>query len=314
MSVPEATTRDETVVFFPAGDETLFGILTRPVQNGTGTGVVLLPEGGYHTPIHMDALLGRFSRRLAGEGYYAMRFDYHGVGQSTGRIDEYRVDAPFVEDLEGAVREMRREGVDRIVAVGLCFGGRTALSWAEGAEAVDGVILVAAPLGEERQGEGPATRRAAKTGLLGLIRHGFRLRVLRRFLTDFREQAPAAWQHLRVGFRLAWRRQRARWRRESTSGGLVTSPTVIRPLKRLAARGVPVLFVYGSEDPFLRHFEGSLGDFVKRAAPLIQIETLDGIDKPVRAVATQEATIDIVREWISRRGRPTRQEVIQGSP
>ncbi|MDP8957906.1 MAG: alpha/beta fold hydrolase, partial [Actinomycetota bacterium] len=133
---------EEIPVFFPAGGETLFGILTRPVGEPKGVGVVLL---AVRATFHRNRVAVLLARRLAGLGFHVLRFDYHGLADSSGTAT-FHLDQPFVEDVEGAVRRMRQEGVERFVLVGQCFGARTALAAAARLDGIAGVVLVALPV------------------------------------------------------------------------------------------------------------------------------------------------------------------------
>jgi len=147
MTVTAVTTSHETPVFLSVGKERIFGIFTSPAADPVGTAVVFLSGGGQLPSPHRNRFAVRLSRRLAAEGYHAMRFDYQGVGESTGlpRVD--RLDQPSVEDLEGVVQWIQKQDIPRLVLVGSCFGARTALAWAvRKPTLVRGLVLLSVPL------------------------------------------------------------------------------------------------------------------------------------------------------------------------
>lgn len=137
-------------VFFPAGGERLFGVFTAPSGDAHGTAVTMLTGGGYITSTHRNRLYVRLARRLAGLGYHSMRFDYRGTGESTGTIDGFLLDQPFVEDVLGAVEWVEGQGVVRHVLVGSCFGARTALAAADHVSGLDSAVLLSAPVRDIR--------------------------------------------------------------------------------------------------------------------------------------------------------------------
>lgn len=65
-------------------------------------GVITLTGGASITGIDRNRLYVRLARKLAARGFYVLRFDYHGVGESMGKA-QYDLEEPFVTDLDGAI-------------------------------------------------------------------------------------------------------------------------------------------------------------------------------------------------------------------
>lgn len=63
----------------------------------------------------------RWARALAERGYDVWRFDYRGVGESTGAFAEQTFDG-WSEDLARVIKEARLHGADRLVVLGLRLG------------------------------------------------------------------------------------------------------------------------------------------------------------------------------------------------
>ena len=148
---------EEEAVHFGSGGERLFGILSHPAAEPRGVAVVFLQGAGYVPSFNHNRLWVTLSRRLGTEGFHAFRFDYRGVGESTGTAARVRLDRPVPDDLLAAVGCVRRVGVERFVLVGSCFGALTALA----ASATPGVVsevLLAPPVLLPRRDRG---RRAA---------------------------------------------------------------------------------------------------------------------------------------------------------
>lgn len=301
MIASEATADKEVPVFLPAGEELLFGVLTRPVAEPRSVAAVILPGGGFHTAVHVNRLSVRLARRLAGDGYHVLRIDYHGLGESSGTLRGYRLDEPFLEDVEASVSWLRKhEGIRRFVIVGGCFGGRTALAAAPRIVGLEAIVVLTAPLVDLGMGEGSAARRAAQGSMLRYWARGLRPVVLRSFLSprSFRRQARVARTHVRVGVRAA--RQRITDRR--ALDGRVVSPGVVRELEALDRHGIPALFVYGDRDPFREPFAGGsehVSRLLKEARGRIEVATVEGT-RAYRLVAGQEEILDMVPRWLGR--------------
>jgi pimeloyl-ACP methyl ester carboxylesterase len=88
----------------------------------------------------------RAARELAGQGIASLRFDYHGVGDSTGEV-ELQLETPLDVDACGAADLLRSAtGVSRLAFVATCFGGRTAMAAAAQREDVVSVTVFPLPI------------------------------------------------------------------------------------------------------------------------------------------------------------------------
>lgn len=132
----------EEALFFPCAGECLPGILARPCEVG-GTRVatagrdqqaghcgVLIVVGGpqYRIGSHRQFLL--LARRLAGEGFPVMRFDYRGMGDGGGAMRSFEeVD----QDIGAAIDAFQQTcpAVRSIVLWGLCDAASAALLYVD---------------------------------------------------------------------------------------------------------------------------------------------------------------------------------------
>lgn len=106
----------EQAIVFPCAGEQLLGIITNPESGNTG---VLIVVGGpqYRAGSHRQFLL--LARALAAAGYPAMRFDYRGMGDSTGDLRNFEtVDADIAAAIDAFTAAC--PCVERIVLWGLC--------------------------------------------------------------------------------------------------------------------------------------------------------------------------------------------------
>ena len=141
-----ATTLDETPVFIPAGENHLFGVYTRPTVQAKGVAVILLAGGIFRLSIGRNGYTVRLARALAAAGYHSLRIDVHGVGESTGEVEVYRLDNPLLPDFNASVDWVRQQGINRFILVGSCFGGRMCLAGAAGIDALEAVALFSVPV------------------------------------------------------------------------------------------------------------------------------------------------------------------------
>ncbi|MEO7331245.1 MAG: alpha/beta hydrolase, partial [Minicystis sp.] len=75
------------VVFGPAAGQ-LFGLYHAPdAASARATGVVLCNPLGYEA-MCVHRMYRQLAEKLAAAGIHALRFDYHGTGDSSGQVDE----------------------------------------------------------------------------------------------------------------------------------------------------------------------------------------------------------------------------------
>jgi uncharacterized protein len=114
----------EQAITFHCAEEELLGILALPEQPAA-TGVLVIVGGPqYRVGSHRQFLL--LSRALAGAGYPTMRFDYRGMGDSTG---DQRNFEEVNEDISAAIDVFRTNcpQVERVVLWGLCDAASASL-------------------------------------------------------------------------------------------------------------------------------------------------------------------------------------------
>ena len=124
----------------------LFGIMTQPsLREIRRRGVILLNAGADY---HMGAsrLYVSLARRWAGSGYYVLRMDLGGLGDSdtrAGRKDDETFPAEALDDIRDAVAHLRdRYDMREITLMGLCSGAYHALRAAAEGLPVQRVLLV----------------------------------------------------------------------------------------------------------------------------------------------------------------------------
>lgn len=114
----------EQAIVFPCAGEQLLGIIAHPEQ--TGNTAVLIIVGGpqYRAGSHRQFLL--LARTLAAAGYPVMRFDYRGMGDSSGELRNFEaVDFDIAAALDAFMAAA--PGIERIVLWGLCDAASAAL-------------------------------------------------------------------------------------------------------------------------------------------------------------------------------------------
>jgi uncharacterized protein len=300
---PAAGTSDETPFFVRSPDgEEIFGVVTDPTADPRGVAAFVLTGGAFVGATNRNRVSVRIARHLAGLGFHAVRMDYHGVGDSTGDIDTYTLDDPWVEDILPAVLMLQERGIDEFVFIGTtCFGARTALSTAARVANVRGVVLLAAPIRDFPYSKNPDT--TSTRHYLGRALSPSTLRALR----DPRKRHEYA-SVVRWKLRSAWRRVRSRLGPRAAGGAPAPvadgiSPTYYDPLSALAKRGVPVLIGYGLDDQFYREFTESrtsprLSALLDAPGTSVEVRTVPGSIHSLRRISAQDAILELTTDWL----------------
>jgi exosortase A-associated hydrolase 1 len=131
---------DEQPVWFACESESLLGIVARPlaaVNAELGVGIVV---GGAEYRVGRHRQFTQLARRIASEGFPTLRFDYRGMGDSTGAPRAFTdTDA----DIDAAVRTLRQATEVRAVVLwGLCDAASAALLAVRSRSDIAGLVLV----------------------------------------------------------------------------------------------------------------------------------------------------------------------------
>jgi uncharacterized protein len=116
----------EEPISFECEQETLVGVLAKP-QTPASIGLLVIVGGPqYRVGSHRQFVL--LTRALATAGIAALRFDYRGMGDSTG---EHRGFDSVTADIGAAIDAMqsRLPSIDKIALWGLCDGASAALMY-----------------------------------------------------------------------------------------------------------------------------------------------------------------------------------------
>jgi len=131
----------EKAILFACGPDTLVGILGLPPQPAQ-TGVVIAVGGPqYRAGSHRQFVL--LARKLAAAGYAVLRFDYRGMGDSTGPSADFMRASP---DIAAAIDALQTHAphIRNVILWGLCDAASAALMYVESSQdpRVSGLCLL----------------------------------------------------------------------------------------------------------------------------------------------------------------------------
>lgn len=272
-------TLTERPVFF-ATDAVLFGIVTEPRAGELRRRAVILLNPGADYHIGVNRMHVSLARRWARRGYFVLRMDLAGLGDSGKRPaqpDNEVFSPAALEDIHAAIECMRtRYGVTDITLGGLCSGAYHALRAAVAALPVNRILLINPENYFWQEG-----MTLADLQLADVVRNPsvYRLRV----------RSAAAWMRLFSGNVNVWRVMKVYINRislalESVLRDLARLLRIHLPrdlgweLEDLAARGVRVIFIFARGEPGIDLLKLQAGSSVKRLRDHCAVHVIDNSD------------------------------------
>ena len=286
-------------MFFEANGNQLFGIISEPPEPN-GLGVVII-QGGDTVNISMmrNRLSVTVARMFAAAGFWTLRFDYHGLGESSGVLGELHLSAPFAPDAIAAVECLREvTSAGSVFLVGACFSARTALSAAPHIEDIAGIVMATPPSANFERTEGYAERMARDRRVGNYAAKALRMSTLKR-LRD-----PG----IRAAYIMLFRKKMRHifLRAKSGTAGdpyYWVSQHFLDPLDEMVDRNVPLFIAFGVDDGELREFEraegGRLGEIMSRGGDRVTIvRDMPGQIHGFRTLPGQSAFIEATYRWV----------------
>lgn len=267
----------EELVFFPCGDEELSGVLTSPSEpNGhvvvVSWGAAAIPSSG------PNQLRTRMARSLAADGYHCLRFDYVGMGESSGAYRTPTMTGSYADQIIAASTWLATRGFERVLLLGNCFGAWSSLMAAPSVTDLEGLVLSNPPVRRDH-----TQVRSAKAPLGWWVR---RIKALQ--LSKLKSS-----QH-----RAAYRRL-VKGKVTSLVGSETVDTQFVDAVQELFERGVPTLFTH-QDDGFGQDLEAELENGLR--------ESIEKGPRPSRAIkleghisgniAAQASLIEAVRYWL----------------
>lgn len=305
------------IVFQNRNGHRLFGILHEPENRpDNGMGVLLLSPG-----VKMRAgpqcLYRRMTDMFVGLGYPVLRFDFHGLGDAEGELQETLLAdvynhievGRYVDDTIDAVDWMQtRCGVSRVIVSGLCGGAITGLLAGNRDNRIAGLIgLGITPVLASRAADPSAYM---TIGQLTELRRGY----LRKLLD------PKSWLRVltfRSDFRLIWRslvkpmmRRSAAAPVQQADASASISPDNANPLFppaffNMTASGRPLLLVFSGADRLYWEFEEKFlaryGDRLKEAQSSYDVHVVPNANHVLSFREWQDEMLDVSSCWLQKR-------------
>ncbi|MGH8328387.1 MAG: serine aminopeptidase domain-containing protein, partial [Steroidobacteraceae bacterium] len=234
----------ERPVFF-GDDETLFGIVTEPDGQETRRRAVILLNAGATYHVGSSRMYVSLARRWAKRGYYVLRMDLSGLGESrpsAGCADNNVFPPDAVENIRAAIDFMsRRYAVREVTLSGLCSGAYHSLRAAVAGLPLNRLLMVNAQnyfWDQSMTLEGLQLAEVVRNPAIYRERI-FSARAWRRFLTG----QVNVWRIVRIYVRRPLLALKSTLRDIARAAGIRLRHDLGRELEAVIAHGVRVVFV-----------------------------------------------------------------------
>lgn len=301
------------VTFTNRNGQRLVGMLERPDGPGRDAGLaVILLSPGVKMRVGPQRLYRRLSQQFVDLGIPVLRFDFYGLGDSEGDVNEELLRdvynhievGRFVNDTIDAMNWMASEfGIQRFLLSGLCGGAVTGLLAAAQDRRVAGLVSLGITPTLASHAANPALYMTS--GELSAMRETYLSKIFR----------PQAWWRLltfQSDYTLLWRALSQPFRRPKATASPGTAPPAERdnanPLFppaffSAAAAGCQMLLVFGGADRLHWEFEEKFvarhRDRLAECAGYWTVHVIPNANHTLSFPEWQEQMLDTVRTWLA---------------
>jgi len=288
--------REQAILFGKSGS--LVGIVTDPPEGGGEglPGVLFLNSGLVHR-VGMNRLHVDMARRLAAQGFVALRFDLSGLGDSAVRDDHLPFAQSAVSETQEAMDYLAAaRGCERFVLVGICSGARVSLRTACADPRVVGAVLINArnhlhDQSDEALSASIANRARSHHWWRLAFSSSFRDKNWLRALTGQVDYGRVLRDLIRFPIEVLFGRKR----KETPK-----SNPFVAELWTLGERGVDVLHVYSEGDEGLDYLHVILGQEMRvlEEQGLLRLEVIEATNHSFSLRWSQERLASLTSDWM----------------
>jgi pimeloyl-ACP methyl ester carboxylesterase len=266
--------------FLISGDVTLFGIVTEPRSDEKRRRAVVLLNPGADFHIGASRMYVSLARRWARRGYFVLRLDLSGIGDSAtrpGHADDEVFPEEALDDIRCAIAFLRsRYGIADMTLAGLCSGAYHALRAAVAGLQVNRILMV--------NPQNYFWKKGMTLEQVQLVEAAHNPGLYRRRLLSLQ-----AWSRLFNGQVNVWRigviyLQRlllvgeALLRRIARAAHIVLPNDLGRDLEKIVANRIRMTFVFARGEPGMALLRVQAGSTVSRLGELCRVRIVESGD------------------------------------
>lgn len=270
---------EEIQVSFNSGNSKLCGILHTAESSGNRPAVVFL-SGWSGCRLGPHRMFVKTARRLCADGFNCLRFDFAGRGDSEGGQLDSSISS-MTDDATAALDFLKqRLGSTEFIIVGICSGGKVAVSCASSDPRVKKLVLWSAePMGELAGG----TRQSRKT-----------LSILSEYLRKL--LSPDTWRRILTGqVNTRMVRKAMANCEEATPEERKAESAILKTFESYAGRA---LLIYGSNDPETCLASKGYEDLCTKSGIPHDSHRIEGANHSFYSLEWERQVIDLTASWL----------------
>lgn len=287
--------REKAVIF--GQTKSLVGVITEPDSPTREThrlGIIILNAGLLHR-VGPNRLHVKLARKMANTGYFVLRFDFSGIGDSSPRDDSLPFEKSSVTETMDAMNYLSSSrDIRRFVLTGICSGANVAFKTACRDPRVVGAIGV----------NGSYLDGQLLDKLSSYVERSMRGRYYHSRILDSR-----SWWRLINGKSdlksiIRYLTVKVR-RRLSRSANLPGEANPLLEWRSLIERQVNLLLIYSEGSTALDTYRLLLANHFKRISSFgkLQVEIVEQTDHVFTLLWSQEVLMELIGQWLQRNER-----------
>ena len=271
----------EIQVGFEREGRKLYGVL-HTTQAARGAPVVLFLHGWSGCRLGPHRMFVKTARRLCAAGFQCLRFDFVGRGDSEGDLEDATI-ASMAADARCAMDYLKETlGCTRFILLGICSGGKVAISCASDDDRVKQLVLWSAePMGKLAEG----ARQARKT-----------VSVVREYAAKLLD--PGTWRKILAGQVNTSLVRKAVANAEQATPGERKAESVA--LGRFVSYRGTVLLIYGSNDPETCLASRGYEDLCRNAGIPHESHRIEGANHSFYSLVWERQVIELTSAWLKK--------------
>lgn len=301
----------------------LFGILHLPQTEERRNIAIILLSPGVKMRTGPHLLYKRMTDLFTGLGFPVLRFDFFGLGDSEGQLEEKQLAdvynhmevGRFVDDAIDAMNWMQKNhGTSRFILSGLCGGAISGLLAGSRDKRVVGLLGLGITPVLASKAANPALYMT--TGQLLELRTGY----IRKLIDP-----KSIWRALTLqsDFRLAWKSVTApllnRWKQKNTAAATAemdadklpddnANPLFPPAFFDMTSSGRPLLLIFSGADrlnwEFQEKFIPRYGERLKTVSHMYDLHVIPEANHILSFREWEKEMLDMARDWLTRRFCP----------
>jgi uncharacterized protein len=320
MSRAAMTTNQSPVTFANKNGIRLFGILHLPQTAERSDTAIILLSPGVKMRTGPHRLYRRMTELFTSLGFPVLRFDFFGLGDSEGQMDEklladvynHMEVGRFVNDAIDAMDWMQKNhGYSRFIMSGLCGGAVSGLLAGSRDKRVVGLLSLGITPVLVSKAADPALYMTV--GQLTELRKGYIGKLL---------DPKSIWRVLTLqsDYRLAWKSLTAplkdRWKQKSTNLATLSentdkladdnaNPLFPPAFFEMTSSGRPLMLIFGGSDrlnwEFQEKFVSRHSERLKKEKDMYDVHIIPNANHILSLRKWEKEMLDVARNWLGRR-------------